>query len=153
MQQLDLFNFDEIDEVTFQQSAAKIKLNYSALLKFRPSFQDCEMYEWAVVFRKIIAEALLDLSNHKLEAKDFLKGWRQKKDLSLLCDLADIRIEDLQIWTEQILDGALCFNYRILNDSIKAMLDIRKDRPAPDTSLIDDWSNSAPDKDQLTLDL
>jgi len=153
MEQLDLFNLEDFDEQMFQQGKAKVRLKYDRLLKFRPSFKDCELYEWAVIFRKIIAENLLNLSKHKLESKTFLTDWRNEKDLIILCDLADIQIEDLKVWTNQILDGALCFDYRILNDSIKVMLDIHKNRPPPDMDLIEDWSDSAPNKDQLTLDL
>lgn len=139
MEQQLLFSFSELDNQEFKKKAAKIKLNYSFLLKNKPQESDEELYKFAIIYRKIIGELLIDLSEYKLEAKNFLTNDSFDSDRSFICAAAYIHIDELNIWVQQILDGALCFNKRILDDHIKYLLGIKKSDTPPDLTLEEDW--------------
>jgi len=153
MDQQQLFDFAELDNQEFKRKASKIKLGYSFLLKNRPDEADEDIYKMAIIHRRIIAELLLDLSKQKLEATDYLTNDLYRLNRKWLCLHAYIHIDELNIWVNQIIDGALCFNNRILDDHVKSLLGIKKSDSPPDLTLEEDWGvyypNDALDK-QLT---
>ena len=153
MEQVLLFDFAELDNQEFQKKSSKIKKDYSFLLKNKPDESDEFLYVMAIIYRRIIAELLIDLSNHKLEAEKFLTSESDEVNRRWVCFVAQIHIDELTIWTEQILDGALCFNERILDDHIKALLGIKKSDSPPDLTLEEDWTDEYPEDALRQLDL
>jgi len=154
MEQLNLFNGDleKIDEALLDKKISKIKLNYSTLLIISPCSGDEFLDIWAIFYRKMIGELLIDLDKHKKEATHFLTNWRFQKDRNLICLFAQIHHENLEIWTEQILAGAACFDKRILDDKLKSLAGIKKNAPPVDIDLIEDWKQEEINKNQLSFD-
>jgi hypothetical protein len=161
MEQDLLFNFQELDNKELDRKISKTKLGYSSLLKHEPNIkQDAEdgsldLFTWAIAYRRIIGNLLIELSDGKLEATDYLTNKRYAEDRSILCDNAFIELKHLQIWTSQILNGGVCFDDRMLDDCLKAMNGFSKKRPEIDLSVIEDWSDEYPEDalNQLDLDL
>lgn len=161
MEQQQLFNLSELDDIETNKKISKTKLDYSSLLKHEPNINQCsydgdnDLFTWAIAYRRIIGNLLIELSNHKLEAKDYLTNEKYLDDRQALCENAFINIQYLNIWTLQIIDGGVCFDDRILDDCLKAMNGFLKKRPEIDLSVIEDWSDEYPEDAlrQLTLNL
>lgn len=154
MEQPTLFDLETLQESDFDKRKSLMKMNYSPLLRFRPNCEDDEfLYVYAVAYRRILGDLLIDLSKGKLEATDYLTNPRYRKDRVIVCDIAHIDERYLNIWIEQIQAGALCFNYRILIDSIRNLLDIHKNKPPADSAVVEDWSDAAEiNKNQYSFD-
>lgn len=148
LEQLALFDIEKHEDLILDEQIAKTKRDYSHLLRSRPVFREDVLLAGSHLFRKLIANNLIELSRGKLEAKDYFTNPNYSKDLEMVCEFADIDINYLHGWVEQILNGAVCFNFRIADDSLKAIYNIAKKRPPFDSSVIEDWSIYYP-KDAL----
>ena len=153
MEQLNLFNgeLEGIDNNLINKRISKVKLNYSTLLINTPCSNDELLDIWAIAFRKIIGELLIDLYENKQEAEFYLTSWRFEKDRALICSFAQIHPDNLKVWAEQIINGAACFDKRILDDCLKKLANISKSSPPVESNIIEDWEKEEFNKCQLSF--
>lgn len=150
----DLFNgeLEDLDKALVNTRISKVRLNYSTLLLNTPCSSDELLDIWAIAFRKIIGELLIDLYEKKQEAEFYLTCWRFEKDRVLICSFAQIHPDNLRVWSEQIINGAACFDKRILDDCLKKLANIRKNSPPIKSEMIEDWEKENFNKCQLSFD-
>ena len=161
MEQQQLFNLTDFDNQNTEEKVKKTKLGYGALLLRTPDipqdikYGDFDLFTVSILYRKAVGNLLIELHEKKLEATDFLTRDVFKEDREFMCAVADLTPRHLETWTKQIINGAICFDSRILDDSLKAMLGFSKKRPEMDLSVIEDWSKEEFEEtyEQLELNL
>jgi hypothetical protein len=139
MKQPTLFDFNKLDDESLDFKISKTKRDYGHLLLCRPEIREDFLLAGSHLFRKLIAKNLIELSKGCFQAQEYFTNPVNKQDLEIICELAFIDFKYLQDWIDQILEGAVCFNHRIADDSLKAIYGIAKKRPPFDSSVIEDW--------------